>query len=273
MQPEAGLEAESFEHPVSPELVLVADPDEARLAREQLPDVRVDGDERSRSASAAAVEPANSASDDEWMEFLAGMRAREAAVADAAVAAPASARGTRGWLVIGGVLVLAVAAAVAAISLRHDGDKQAQPAASARAPVPRSRRPAVTRASNPRAARPRPAAKRPTATPARRPRAAAARPVPKPTRKRATSRRSAPTAAAAGFVPARIWSWPPRRGAHGYLVQFFRNGRQVLQARTAGHRYVLPESFTFRPGRYRWTVTPLGIARPTPLVDSAFVVS
>jgi hypothetical protein len=75
------------------------------------------------------------------------------------------------------------------------------------------------------------------------------------------------------FVPARVFSWPAERAAKRYLVRFFRNGKKVLEVRTVRARLVLPKSFVFRPGSYRWTVVPLGVAGKGPLVDSRFVVS
>jgi hypothetical protein len=57
-------------------------------------------------------------------------------------------------------------------------------------------------------------------------------------------------------------------------VRFFRNGREVLDLRTAKARLVLPKSFTFHKGRYRWTVVSIAAGRPSrPIVDSTFVVA
>jgi hypothetical protein len=75
------------------------------------------------------------------------------------------------------------------------------------------------------------------------------------------------------FVPARVFSWPAERAATRYLVRFFRNGKKVLEVRTVRARLVLPKTFVFRLGRYRWTVVPLGVAGKGLLVDSRFVVS
>ena len=64
------------------------------------------------------------------------------------------------------------------------------------------------------------------------------------------------------------------RGSASYRVRFFRNGRLVLDVRTVKARIVLPKSFAFRKGRYRWTVVPLAAGKPRrPVVDSTFVVA
>ncbi len=79
----------------------------------------------------------------------------------------------------------------------------------------------------------------------------------------------------AGFVPARVWSWPEAPRSPNYLVRFFRNGHKVLAVRTARSRLVLPKRFTFRAGRYRWTVVAISshgkLGRA--LVNSTFVVA
>jgi hypothetical protein len=90
--------------------------------------------------------------------------------------------------------------------------------------------------------------------------------------------RETPTAAntaATGFLPARVWSWTPVKGARRYRIRFFRNGQRVLNMRTARPRLVLPKQFTFRPGEYRWTVVPISRAGKAGrrIVDSRFAVA
>ncbi|HWJ32651.1 MAG TPA: hypothetical protein VNR59_09955, partial [Gaiellaceae bacterium] len=88
--------------------------------------------------------------------------------------------------------------------------------------------------------------------------------------------KSAPARArTAPFVPARSWSWPSVQGSSRYRVRFFRNGGKVLDTRTTKPRLVLPKDFTFRAGRYRWTVVPISAQGKAlrPIVDSTFVVS
>jgi hypothetical protein len=92
----------------------------------------------------------------------------------------------------------------------------------------------------------------------------AAKPKPKPKR----------TARAARFVPARTWTWPTSKGARGYQMRFIVNGGVVLRLRTTQPRAVLPDSFRFRAGTYRWVVK--RIPPPVsggPLVDSKFVLT
>jgi hypothetical protein len=95
-------------------------------------------------------------------------------------------------------------------------------------------------------------------------------PNPAPAQRPKATKRRKPTPK---FVPARVFSWPSEPAAKRYLVRFFRNGHKVLEKRTVRARLVLPKSFVFRPGSYRWTVVPLGVAGKGPLVDSRFVVS
>jgi hypothetical protein len=76
------------------------------------------------------------------------------------------------------------------------------------------------------------------------------------------------------FVPAHTWAWGPANGAKGYEVTFFREGRIVFRARPTEPRVVMPSSFRFEAGNYRWTVRALpvvGGARP--IVDSTFFLT
>ena len=77
-----------------------------------------------------------------------------------------------------------------------------------------------------------------------------------------------------GFVPARTWAWVPVDGADAYEVTFFLAGRVVLQARPKEPRLVVPSSFRYHAGRYRWTVRPLpASATGKPIVDGTFVLT
>jgi hypothetical protein len=73
------------------------------------------------------------------------------------------------------------------------------------------------------------------------------------------------------FVPSRTWAWAPAKGAAAYDVTFVRDGQVVFQARAREPRVVIPRSFRFEPGNYRWTVRALPITSGAPaLVDSTF---
>jgi hypothetical protein len=210
--------------PISPELILVAPPEEARLAREQLAD------------------PAPG----DWDEFLANIRARAAAseTAGPAEALPRPKRRVR--LTVIAAVVIAAAAAFGIVRAVRGHDETA-PAVF--------RTPTIAEGTQThRAVAPKPTKGQKPSKPAAR--APGRKPKKTPT-----------------FVPARVFSWPPERAATRYLVRFFRNGHKVLEARTVRARFVLPKSFVFRPGSYRWTVVPLGVAGKGPLVDSKFVIS
>jgi hypothetical protein len=253
--------------PVSPELILVAPPEEARLAREQLAEAAPgDWDEflaniRAREVAIETAVPAEAlprrqlaeAAPGDWDEFLANIRAREAAIETVAPAAARPRRKHRVRLTVIAAVVIAAAAFGIVRAVRgHDETATAV-----------SRSPAIAEGTQKhRAVAPKPA-------PARRPKATEGRKPSKPPARAATSKPTKrPT-----FVPARVFSWPSEPAAKRYLVRFFRNGHKVLEARTVRARLVLPKSFVFRPGSYRWTVVPLGVAGKGPLVDSKFVIS
>jgi hypothetical protein len=230
--------------PLSPELILVAPADEARAAREHLED----------------------APGSEWDEFLARLRARPEPAPDfenTAEPVERPERRSRRPLVVAGVAILVVSLAVGITWAR---DRTPQPPATAAtshtratplAPAPRKKQ----------TQKPTLVAPKRTHSTGVKPRRTAKPPV------RTTRPPSAKRSAA--FVPARIWSWPEDASSPHYLVRFFRNGHKVLAVRTARPRLVLPKRFTFRAGRYRWTVVPIS-SRGKPgraLVDSTFVVS
>jgi hypothetical protein len=119
----------------------------------------------------------------------------------------------------------------------------------------------------PRTAPPAPAPP-PLLKPARKPKPATARPKPKPAKPKTT------TKAPAQFVPARTWAWAPSPGTQSYVFQLALNGRTVLRVPTTYPRFVLPRSFRFRAGSYRWTVRRVP-APPggRPLYSSFFVIN
>jgi hypothetical protein len=133
-----------------------------------------------------------------------------------------------------------------------DGRDQSRPTGvSALSPPPRSAPPPASlqprTTTQPAAPTRTPTTKAPTPPPVvRTPPKATPKPKPQPKPKAA----KAPT----GFVPARTWAWTPSRGARAYVFRLALNGRTVLQVRTSKPRLVLPRSFRFRAGRYRWTV-------------------
>jgi hypothetical protein len=57
-------------------------------------------------------------------------------------------------------------------------------------------------------------------------------------------------------------------------VTFYLDGRVVLRERVKESRLVMPGSFRFEAGRYRWTVRAIPAASPTArIVDSSFVLT
>lgn len=76
------------------------------------------------------------------------------------------------------------------------------------------------------------------------------------------------------FVPARTWAWAPANGARAYDVMFSREGRVVFRTRAREPRVVMPRSFRFQAGAYRWTVRALpATAGAQPTVDSQFFLT
>jgi hypothetical protein len=201
----------------------------------------------------AAREHLEDAPGADWDEFLAQVRARSEPAPDVeSTAEPAERpeRRSRRSLVVAGVALLVVSLAV---GIALAGDRAPQRAAQPAATPPTSH------------ARATPAPKRTHSTGAKP--AKSGKPKVRTTRP-ASAKRSA------GFVPARIWSWPEAASSPHYLVRFFRKGHKVLSVRTARPRLVLPKRFTFRAGRYRWTVVPIspGGKLGRALVNSTFVV-
>jgi hypothetical protein len=96
-------------------------------------------------------------------------------------------------------------------------------------------------------------------------------------KERAASNRDLAETAAKAFVSTRLFAWPASPNAMSYIVRFFRDARNVFEARTAQPRVVVPMSVRFTAGRYRWQAFPVfssGGKRRTgpPTVDSTFVV-
>jgi hypothetical protein len=242
--------------PLSPELVLVAPADEAERAREELSDDRLwvaldDKPHHAREELGSGVssvapaeeaqpvpqEPSNGAS---WNEFLVDVRSRPEPNEDKEVEVERWERPRRRprprLLLIGlGLVALLVAGVAAASWMGNRSDTKESLRAA----------PVLSTAATPSAVLP-PAQGKPTKT--------------APRRTRGT------------FAPARVFSWPAARGSR-YHVRFWRDGTKVLDVRTAKPRLVLPRTFVFKPGRYRWMVVAVRGGTKRSLVDSAFVVA
>jgi hypothetical protein len=211
--------------PISPELVLVSPPEEARRAREELPEPFV-------GYAAAAVRGPRSR-----------RRRHRIALASAAIAAVALV-----YIVVG------------SDRDRHAHDVSAA-AASPRSAPPKSREAALTETAT--AASPPSAVV--TAAPTVNPERSG-----NPKRLEAKARRGQ----SSGFLPARTWTWPMSRGASAYELRLLRNGRAVLDVRTTRPQLVLPRTFRFRAGTYRWIVQQIPLAaNRRPIVDSEFVLT
>ena len=76
------------------------------------------------------------------------------------------------------------------------------------------------------------------------------------------------------FKPARVFLWPPVKGATTYAVTFFRDGDTLYSAQVSKPRLALPATIRFSPGSYRWVVRPgsAGKALGAPIVDSTFTI-
>jgi hypothetical protein len=157
-------------------------------------------------------------------------------------------------MVIAAIVILVIAFVVGVAWARDRG--QQQPAASP-PPVTREALPARTETT----VKPKPEATAPKQAPSKPKRAGTVQ------HKAPAARR--PTA----FVPTRVWSWAPTPHSDRYLVRFFRGGRVVLTVRTTRPRLVVSKRFSFRPGRYRWTVVSIAAKARTKIVDSRFIVS
>jgi hypothetical protein len=68
--------------------------------------------------------------------------------------------------------------------------------------------------------------------------------------------------------------WARAERVTTYEVDFYRNGTSVFHALVHRPQVVMPSTFRFRPGRYRWTVVAAAPTRSTRrLVDSTFILS
>lgn len=245
--------------PISPELILVSSPEEQQRARELLP-------------------PAPA---DEWDRLLARVRARTAAE-ELEQASPARSRKPRRMLVLASLVLVAVAVPIGMAGARdnvgvggpqftkaHRVTSPAAPPAAALAPIAPSKAPGLKKPAA-KAVRP---AGHPAVTgksqPKAKPKSGAAKAKAQPTPEPATTQ-------ASGFVPSRVWGWVAQPGSKSYLFRLYRNGRQVYTARTKQAQLVLPGSFHFAAGKYRWSVVAVtGSAKRglKPVVESTFVLS
>lgn len=240
--------------PISPELILVSSPEEQLRARELLP-----------------PNPA-----EEWDRVLATIRARAALEPVEPAPAP-RVRKPRRALVLASLLLVAVAVPIGMAGARDDLAGRHLSAKAGRS-VHRSTSPALQRPSAPFAPATPPAVRKPAPKakhPAKRPGKQAAKPKPSaPSTKPKTSKPSAPQVS--GFVPSRVWGWVAQPGSVSYLFRLYRNGRQVYRARTKQAQLVLPDSFRFAAGKYRWSVVAVSSSKKhglKPVVESTFVLS
>jgi hypothetical protein len=77
--------------------------------------------------------------------------------------------------------------------------------------------------------------------------------------------------ARATHASGRLFAWPATVGATFYVVQFFRDGRKIYEARPRLARLMLPDRWDYRgqrhrlvPGRYRWRVRAVSGTRSRP---------
>jgi hypothetical protein len=256
MRPEGEVGVAFDGLPISPELILVSSPEEQQRARELLP-------------------PAPA---DEWDRLLTRIRA---AAEEAEQISPPRSRKPRRALVLASLVLVAVAVPIGMAGARDNVDvggprparvhSVTSPAAHpAPAPVAPSKAPGVKKPAV-KAVRP---AVRPSTTGKSQPKTKAGSGAAK-----AKAQPKAPepaTPQVSGFVPSRVWGWVAQPGAKSYLFRLYRNGRQVYTARTKQAQLVLPGSFHFAPGKYRWSVVALtGSAKRglKPVVESTFVLS
>ncbi len=240
--------------PISPELVLVSSPEEQQRARELLPPT-----------------PA-----EDWDLLLATIRVR-AALQPVEPVQVARARKPRRTLVLAALALVAVAVPIGMAGARDDVTLHR--AAKVRGHVQRSTSRAVPPVTLP--ATPVSPVTRPHVKPKAKPSTQRVAAPPTTGQKSAspkvnakTKRPAAPRIA--GFVPSRVWGWVAQPGSVTYLFRLYRNGHQVYAARTKQAQLMLPKSFRFAPGTYRWSVVALSNSKaqsPKPLVESTFVLS
>jgi hypothetical protein len=235
--------------PISPELVLVSSPEDARRARERLPQTQ------------PAVEPVPA-------------RPRPVAVQaairwpDVVEEPPAPARPRRRGAVLIGIAFVAAFVGGYLVETRlraHHSQPGAELQTAPGTVAAAASTPATQGSSPPRTTAPRSSV---TATG----KAGGTATTPRATQP-ASASKSGPPPPPAAFVPARSWSWAPSLDARAYVVTFFLDGRVVFRARPTRPRLVLPSTFRFRPGSYRWTVRPVpATANGKPIIDGRFVL-
>jgi hypothetical protein len=258
---------------VSPELVLVSSPAEARRARERLPDppdtvalraaagpppeqppppvpLERAAPESPSSAPAPPLEPPPGFP--RLLEPVPVARPRRRAVRPVFVALLVAAVAVGGWIAVERVR-LDRAAATGTIARPPVTGASAR-VAKAVPTTPASSTPAITT----------PAATTPAVT-------TPAFTTPAVTTPAVTVPQKPPPVVAGGFVPARNWAWAARPGAHSYSVTFLLAGRVVLHASTKVPHILLPPGLRFRAGHYRVLVrAEPARAGEQPLVDSTF---
>jgi hypothetical protein len=252
---------------LSPELVLVSSPEDAKDARAQLPEPpwRIAPNARPRLHEETTLDPDGSSSKRLKLRVvslvalaLVGLGAARYLSDSSRDARPASA----GALSTPSVARASRHARTPSVPIAPRQRQQTRTLAPT-SPQVRSRAARTTpgrarRSASSAAARP----KRVTPTK----RKTSAKTQPKTVRRKKT----APPRAAT-FVPARTWAWAPAKGAAAYDVIFFREGRIVFRARPTQPRVVMPHSFRFQAGKYRWTVRALPLSAGAPLIiDSTF---
>lgn len=251
--------ASSVADPVSPELVLVAPPDEARRARERLP--APPASDRNRLHSQARARPAQAQPEDPPR-------------------VPKRRRWVRRTVLVGALLLVVVTGVTVGLAGSRDtkGNETAQPTLRPvrhQSSTNTSSTPTTTveeRHATTTSRQNRPASHPKSHAPAR-----ASEKNKTPSKTQTPTRPSRPARRApTGFVPARTWSWEPQSRTRRYVFTLARNGRRVIAARTAKPRFVLPQRFQFAAGRYRWHVVALTTkpgARRKVVVDSKFRLS
>jgi hypothetical protein len=243
--------------PISPELVLVSGVEEARRARERLPEHTewksqppprpTRASEAARAAAATAAAGRVAASLDASERVAQRDRALPPSYPrvrlDDVPSAPASRRRApkRALLLVGAVAVLGIAGFLAAKQLE-------KPHPSTASGIQKSPQ---TLGAPPPVASPGFGSSPQTASSAR------AAFIPR-----------------GSFLATRIFRWSAQPGVRGYDVRFFWNGRVVLSKDPSKPSLTLPRDFRFHAGRYRWIVRSLP-TRPiaTPVVDSTFVLT
>jgi hypothetical protein len=276
---------------VSPELVLVSSAEVASRAREELPELpevaapvaraappQAAPDVVTRPAPAPTQPVAGAAAAPPPLDRAPAPAYPRVVVEEAPAEPPRRRR--RGRVVLATCLVGAAVAAGGYLTETRWLDGGATPAVSAPASPPTLAAAEDLSLSVPTAPAPSREPRTTAPKPAAHPAATATQPVTTSTgpaaeqRPHTASPSTSVPEAPVGFVPARSWAWAPQQGADAYEVTFFLDGRVVLRARPTKPGLVLPSSFRFHAGRYRWTVRALpATASGALIVDSTFVLT